>query len=71
MRVDLTNLNFNLYRLLPLALIFWPAGNAIADYALSPLLTSRSAVPLEGFAISDEPVYLSEGDRVAGLQSIE
>ena len=68
MRIDLTNIHLNLYRLLPLALIFWPGGNAIADYALSPLLTSRSAVPLEGFAISDEPVYLSEGDRVAGYK---
>ena len=60
MRIDLTNLNINLYRLLPLALILWPAGNAIADYALSPLF-SKSAIALE-------PVYLSEGDHIAGYE---
>ena len=61
MRLDLTNIHINLYRLLPLAVMLWPAGNAIADYALSPLLTSRSA-------IAYEPIYLSEGDRVAGYE---
>ena len=60
MRIDLTNLNINLYRLIPLALMLWPAGNAIADYALSPLF-SKSAIALE-------PVYLSEGDRIAGYK---
>ncbi len=61
MRLDLTNIHINFYRLLPLAVMLWPAGNAIADYALSPLLTSRNA-------IAYEPVYLSEGDRVAGYE---
>ena len=60
MRIDLTNININLYRLLPLALILWPAGNAIADYALSPLFSES--------AIAHEPVYLAEGDRVAGYE---
>ena len=60
MRLDLTNIHLNFYRLLPVALMLWPAGNAIADHALSPLF-SRSA-------ISNEPVYLSEGDRVAGYE---
>ena len=60
MRIDLTNLNINLYRLLPLALMLWPAGNVIADYALSPLF-SESEIALE-------PVYLSEGDRIAGYE---
>ncbi|MGB7083996.1 MAG: hypothetical protein WBD47_00465, partial [Phormidesmis sp.] len=43
-----------------MALMLWPAGNAIADYALSPLFS-------EG-AISLEPVYLSEGDHIAGYE---
>ena len=61
MRIDLTNLNFNLYRLVPLMVMLWPSGNAIADYALSPLFTSQSA-------IAHEPVYLSEGDLIAGYE---
>ena len=40
--------------------MLWPAGNAIADHALSPLFSKS--------AIADEPVYLSEGDRVAGYE---
>ena len=60
MRLDLTNIHLNFYRLLPLSLMLWPSGNAIADYALSPLF-SKSAIALE-------PVYLSEGDRVAGYE---
>ena len=60
MRIDLTNLHLNLYRLVPLALMFWPMGNAISDYTLSPLF-SPSAIALE-------PVYLSEGDRIAGYE---
>ena len=60
MRIDLTNIHINLYRLVPLALILWPAGNAIADYALSPLF-SQTAIALK-------PVYLSKGDRVAGYE---
>ena len=60
MRIDLTNLNINLYRLVPMALMLWPAGNAIADYALSPLFS-------EG-AIARDLVYLSEGDRIAGYE---
>ena len=61
MRLDLTNIQINFYRLLPLAVMLWPAGNAIADHALSPLFTSKNA-------IAYEPVYLSEGDRVAGYE---
>ena len=60
MRLDLTNIHLNLYRLVPLALILWPAGNAIADYALSPLFLQS--------AIAYEPIYLSEGDRIAGYE---
>ena len=60
MRLDLTNIHLNFYRLLPLSLMLWPAGNAIADHALSPLFSKS--------AIADEPVYLSEGDRVAGYE---
>ena len=63
MRIDLTNININLYRLLPLALILWPAGNAVADYALSPLLTSEAEI-----AADSEPIYLSKGDEVAGYE---
>lgn len=61
MRIDLTNININLYRLVPLAVILWPAGNAVADYALSPLLGSEAA-------IATEETYLSEGDRIAGYR---
>ncbi len=53
-----TNLNF--YRLVPLVLMLWPSANAIADYALSPLFL-QSAIALE-------PIYLSEGDRIAGYE---
>ena len=60
MRIDLTNIHINLYRLFPLVVMLWPAGNAIADYALSPLFSES--------AIAVEPVYLSEGDRVAGYE---
>ena len=60
MRLDLTNIHINLYRLVPLALILWPAGNAASDYALSSLF-SESVIALE-------PVYLSEGDRIAGYE---
>lgn len=55
-----TNLSLNFYRLVPLALMLWPTGNVIADYALS-LLFSQSE-------ITREPVYLSEGDRIAGYE---
>ena len=57
-----TNIRINLYRLVPLAIILWPVGNALADYALSPLLDSRSV------ADAGEPIYLSQGDRVAGYK---
>ena len=60
MRIDLTNIYINLYRLVPMALMLWPAGNAIADYALSPLFSES--------VIAYEPVYLSEGDRIAGYE---
>ena len=52
--------NFNFYRLIPLALMLWPAANAIADYALRPLV----AWP----AITGQPVYVSAGDRIAGYK---
>ena len=60
MRLDLTNIQINFYRLVPLAVMLWPAGNAIADYALSPLFSKS--------VIAHEPVYLSEGDRIAGYE---
>lgn len=60
--IDTGNLNLNLYRLLPLALILWPAGNEIADHALSPLR------PQPFTAAASEPIYLSEGDEVAGYK---
>lgn len=60
MRIDLTNIHINLYRLLPLALMLWPAGNAIADYALSPLFSES--------VIAHQPVYLSKGDHIAGYE---
>ncbi len=60
MRIDLSNLHLNPYRLVPLALMLWPSGNAIADYTLSPLF-SQSEIALES-------VYLSEGDRIAGYE---
>ena len=60
MRIDLTNLRLNLYRLVPMALMLWPAGNAIADYTLSPLFSES--------VIAHEPVYLSEGDRIVGYE---
>ena len=60
MRLDLTNIQINFYRLVPLAIMLWPAGNAIADYALSPLFFKS--------VIAHEPVYLSEGDRMAGYE---
>ena len=60
MRLDLTNIRINPYRLLPLSLMLWPTGNAISDYALSPLFSKS--------AIAHEPIYLSEGDRVAGYE---
>lgn len=50
----------NLYRLVPLALMLWPSANAITDYALSPLFLQS--------VIAQEPIYLSEGDRVAGYE---
>ena len=56
-----TNIRINLYRLVPLAIILWPVGNAIADMALSPLRGGRSpAVDMSA------PIYLSQGDEVAG-----
>ena len=60
MILDLTNIRINLYRLLPLSVMLWPTGNVIADYALSPLFFKS--------AIAHEPIYLSEGDRVAGYE---
>lgn len=53
-----TNLNF--YRLVPLALMLWPAGNAVADYVLASLRISTTN--------TGEPVYLAEGDKVAGYK---
>lgn len=55
-----TSLNINLYRLVPLAIMLWPAGNAIADYALSPLFSQ--------VAVTTEQIYLTEGDEVAGYE---
>ena len=56
-----TRLHLNLYRLIPLALMLWPAGNAAADriiahYTPSPQISANY------------PTYLSEGDEVAGYE---
>ena len=52
--------NFNLYRLIPLALMVWPAANAIADYALQSLFAWPSSPA--------QPVYVSAGDKIAGYR---
>lgn len=58
-----TNIRINLYRIVPIAIMLWPMGNAIADYAISPLMKpDRAAIAFS------EPVYLSEGDMVAGYE---
>lgn len=60
LKID-TGLNLNLYRLLPLALILWPTGNAAADriiahYSPQPEMSATYET------------YLSEGDTVAGYE---
>lgn len=63
MRLDLTNIQINFYRLVPLAVIFWPVGNAIADHALSPLFSMSG-----GTAAVAAEVLVNEGDTVAGYE---
>lgn len=63
MKIDLTNIQINLYRLVPLALILWPAGNAIADYALSPL----TGFPV-GTATAAAAQPVAKGDAIAGYE---
>ena len=57
--------SINWYRLIPLAIMLWPAANAVADYALKQL-------PLRQLTVANttmsEPVYLSKGDTVAGYK---
>mgnify|MGYP001792102411 CR=1 FL=1 len=60
-----TDLNINLFRLVPLTLVFWPAGNAAADrviarYAGPSDQTTATSVGYE--------TYLSAGDEVAGYK---
>ncbi|MEL6816931.1 MAG: hypothetical protein AAFP03_19330, partial [Cyanobacteria bacterium J06598_3] len=64
MKIDLTNIQINPYRLLPLAVIFWPAGNAIADHAISQLRPSTS----EAVGTATSQTYLDVGDFVAGYE---
>ncbi|MGB3766216.1 MAG: M23 family metallopeptidase [Phormidesmis sp.] len=60
LRID-TGIHINLYRLLPLALILWPAGNAAADR----IITHYS--PRAEMTTSHK-TYLSEGDIIAGYE---
>ena len=46
-------------RLLPLALIVWPAGNAVADHLITATTPRKAAIG---------PSYLSAGDKVAGYE---
>ena len=49
-------------RLLPLVLILWPTGNAIADHLITAI-TPRTEMPT-----GSAPIYLEEGDTVAGYE---
>ena len=60
LKID-TGINLNLYRLLPLVLILWPAGNAAADC----IITHYS---LRAEMSENHETYLSEGDTVAGYE---
>ena len=64
MRIDLTNININLYRLVPLALILWPAANAVADYSVAQVLPTSA----DSVAIAADSTYLAKGDEVAGYE---
>ncbi len=60
LKID-TDIHINFYRLLPLALILWPAGNAAADRLINYY---RPRATLQ----TNEITYLQEGDTVAGYQ---
>lgn len=49
-------------RLLPLALILWPTGNAVADYLIT------GVTPRTETTAASSPVYLDPGDEVAGYE---
>ena len=55
----------NWYRLIPLAIVLWPAANAVSDYALAQLVSQQTIV---ADTTIDAPVYLSKGDEVAGFK---
>lgn len=68
MRLDLTNIHINLYRLVPLAIMAWPAGNAVADYALKPLFSnSGSAIAAQSVA-AEYSEEVEPGDEIAGYE---
>ena len=56
-----THLNINLYRLLPLALILWPAANTMADRVVALHIPFGKQPPVE-------QTRLLEGDAVAGYE---
>ncbi len=56
-----TNIHLNLYRLLPLVLILWPAGNAAADRLIGRYR------PQNDWQEADT-AYLEEGDEIAGYK---
>ena len=61
--IELGNLSkLKPYRLLPLALMLWPAGNAAADRVIGHYRLRTDVVAEEG------ATYLSEGDVVAGYK---
>lgn len=66
MRIDLTNIHINLYRLLPLAAILWPAGNAIADHAIAPLFNPNPQS--SAMATESATGYVEPGDEIAGYE---
>lgn len=66
MRIDLTNIQINPYRLIPLALILWPAGGAIADHAIASVLGSKLGPIRSESSVASKPV--AEGSVVAGYE---
>lgn len=56
-----TQVNINFYRLIPLALILWPAGNAIGDRVLAHYFTFEENPSIE-------QTRVLEGDMIAGYK---
>ena len=54
MKITIDAKGLNLYRLIPLALILWPAANAVADYALGT--ATGTFTPVSASAVASEPV---------------